>query len=125
MSLPPCEQCGKPARGPRSRLCETCRKREQRGARVIPIAEKQEPQGPLGKAALAELEEAGRSESLLGQQVLDMAVRLDTGAVTGSAAAALHRELRATMEAALAASQAASPVDELRRKRLERIASGG
>lgn len=105
-------------------MCETCRKREQRGAKVIPLAEKENPRGPLASAALEELGKAGREESLLGRQVIDMAVRLDMGAVSGAAAAALHRELRATMEAAMATAQRESPVDELRLQLLKRQQRG-
>jgi hypothetical protein len=63
------------------------------------------------------LESAGRAETYLGACALALADRIDQAtAVMGYAA--LIKELRATMDAALAGVQrAADPLDELRARR--------
>jgi hypothetical protein len=65
----------------------------------------------------AKLEAAGRSETYLGAAALALADRIDQStAVMGFAA--LVKELRATMDAALdGVQQAADPLDELKRRR--------
>lgn len=65
----------------------------------------------------AELDESGRAETYLGAAALALADRIDQStAVMGFAA--LVKELRATMDAALAGVQkAADPLDELKRRR--------
>ena len=68
-------------------------------------------------AVTSELEAAGRLETYLGASALALAERIDSStAVMGFAA--LVKELRSTMEAALAGVVvAADPVDELRSRR--------
>lgn len=131
-----CEACGRPFE-PKNKLGRFCkhpeclrvrareRKRRQLGM-VVPMnpQEAHDEDGMLASAVRAELEGAGRADSVLGHQALHLAGMLDAGGQLGSAAAALHKELRATMTAALAAAERAGPVDELRRKRAERLASG-
>lgn len=128
-----CDACGKPyeAKRERSRFCgDTCQKRSRRARG--PVAEAEEPQPrvrPLpvpsadtGLAAATErtLREAGRLDTYLGQSAVALAERIEarSSADTGSAYAALHRELRAVMAEALrGASVAADPIDELRARR--------
>lgn len=123
-----CEGCGKPleAKDRRRRFHnDACRMRKNR-AQVIPIRSKPEAsRGSVETAARAELDELGATESLLGQTVLALAARIDVGNETGAATAALAKEMRATMtEASVGARRVASPVDQLRQKRLERMGSG-
>lgn len=78
----------------------------------------------LVAAVRAELEAAERDATALGAQALALAARIDTGADTGSAIAALSKELRAVMDSALAgAAKAADKLDELSERR-KRKASG-
>lgn len=69
-------------------------------------------------AVMAELVEAGRLDTVLGQQALTIAEKLGSLFDTGSSAAALSKELRALMaEAVKGAAVAADPLDELRARR--------
>lgn len=69
-------------------------------------------------AVWRELAAAGQAETPLGRLALLLAARLGSPADTGSATAALSKELRAVVAAALAAAPAAAdPVDELRARR--------
>lgn len=78
-------------------------------------------------AVVAELDKAGQRGSVHGRAALALADRIDRGgfADTGSSLAALVRELRSTIDAALASAEVVGPVDELRRKRLERLGRSG
>jgi hypothetical protein len=100
------------------------RKRRQLGMVVPMRPSEQGADSALVAAVRAELDDAGRTGSVLGQQALHIATRLEAGEALGSAVASLHKELRATMEAALKTAEVAGPVDELRRKRAERLANG-
>ena len=112
-----CDVCAAPYEAARatSKFCgATCRQRAQRGhTGDVP----HEPTSGTIAAVRAELEAAGRLETHLGQAALALAGRIDSAtAVMGFAA--LVKELRATMEAALAnVREAADPVDELRSRR--------
>ena len=74
----------------------------------------------------AELAKAGKQGTVLGQAALVLARRLDLPSLdTGSAIAALVKQLAATLDAALA--DAEEDVDELemmRRRKQEKLASG-
>lgn len=103
-----CESCGETFEARRSdrMYCgERCKKRAQRGHKagtVVPL-----PSGTVGtasslvEAVRAELEEADRLESWLGQQALTLATRIAAGQDTGSGLAALNREFRSTMAEAV------------------------
>jgi hypothetical protein len=113
-----CDVCGRPYEAKRvsSRFCSgTCRKRNLRAPRprlaeTSPAAEDY----ALLAATRAELEAAGRLNSMLGQVALLLAERM-CEFDTGSGTAALSKELRAVMAAAVqGAPAAADPVDELR-----------
>jgi hypothetical protein len=82
--------------------------------------------GSVVESVRAELETAGRLDNSLGQQALSLASRLDGGSSfdTGSALAAVSRELRSVMELALRdATTVADPLDEFTARR-ERKAAG-
>lgn len=107
-----------------ARFCKpACRKRGHRGALVALL-----PSGGAGLvvAVRAELAAAGRLDSALGQAALGLAERLTGTANTGSAVAALTRELRATLEAATeGATVEESPVQRLRDQLAERRRRSG
>lgn len=74
----------------------------------------------ISDATAAALEAAGRTETPLGQLALRLALRIDVGGdESGSAIAAMSKELRATLGAALAgaAADGGDVVDMLRAKR--------
>lgn len=119
----PCDSCGSgyEARRPNSRFCSPkCRKRAQRAPAGespprVPVA-----LHPMISAATGrELTAAGRLESSLGQAALALARRIDGSAFdSGSSLAALTREWRMTLAAAVeGVPLAASPLDELKAKR--------
>ena len=122
-----CEGCGVTyeAKTRRSRfhsdVCRVQANRKQR-ATVTPLRpdpDSGEPlEGNVTQAVRAELEKAEREDSTAGRQALDLARRIDGCAEASSAVASLHRELRATMEVALALSEQANQVDELRARRM-------
>jgi len=70
-----------------------------------------------------ELRSAGQLNSALGAQAVRLAERMESPFDTGSAIAALSRELRAVMTEALQdASRAVDPLDELAQRRLQKAA---
>lgn len=120
------------AKRPSSKYCsDRCRKRAQRGPSQpfapLAVVEFVAPaEGSLTAATLAELTEADRLNSSLGQAALLLARRLDGGGMdTGSSVAALVREHRATLaDAVKDAKVAADPLDQLARRRVDRLAAG-
>ncbi len=114
-----CAACGDSLEGRpgKTRFCDaTCRKRASRRSGP-PVVDAPESDGLLN-ALRCELAVAGRLETALGQQALALAVKLASPFDTGSAMAAVSRELRAVREEALrGAEQAADPLDELRLRR--------
>ncbi len=121
-----CEACGQGLEGkrPHARFCgPACRKRGSRRSappnrgRTEDVAAPIED-GGLVEALRRELETAGRLDTALGQQALALAVKLASPFDTGSAMAAVSRELRAVRgEALRGAEQVADPLDELRLRR--------
>lgn len=132
-----CASCGVQyeARRPSSLYCSgRCRQRAQRAknagrpigaasaskptkvAKAIPI--RQSGGGELEQAIHRELERADRLETMLGQIALELSRRIGSSFETGSAVAALTKQLRETMAEALkGVSVAADPLDELRARR--------
>jgi hypothetical protein len=119
------------AKRPSAKYCsDRCRKRAQRSpgatGTIVALGVAQRPPdqpekagepGSLETAARAELEAVGRADTVAGAVVLALARRLDAAspAETGAAFAALAKELRAALVAAVAgAERAADPIDELR-----------
>ena len=78
---------------------------------------------PLVAAVEAELRDAGRLGSSVGQQALHLAIRMTTSAFdTGSSVAALNKELTVTMQRALKdVIIGAGPLDELRVRRARKL----
>ena len=117
-----CESCGSQyeARSVRSRFCsDNCRVRNSRGAAAPDIAL---DDGPLVRAVMKELAAAGKVDSMRGQQALVLARRM-SGSETNAGVAALSRELRSVMAAALgtkASGVTTDGIDELRARRDEK-----
>jgi hypothetical protein len=117
----PCDACGEPYQAQRasSRFCSSrCRVRFHAagGGKVaeLPVLS----QGPLEAATARRLEAVGRLDSVLGQQALMLARRLDAPGEPGAAVASLSRELRAVMVEALEGVAAqADDLDELKARR--------
>jgi len=90
------------------------------------------PEGPRARrvtvesTVLAELERADKVATVLGQAALVLARRLDLPSMdTGSAIAALVKQLETTLAAALAdAKEDNDELEELRRRREARMAAG-
>lgn len=114
-----CAVCSKPfeAQNSRARYCSsTCRSRGNRaGLKQAQDAPKSD--SGLVEATRRELEAAGRVDTALGQQALELAARLVSPLSTGAAVGALSKELRAVMAEATKGAGAASGLDELRRRR--------
>ncbi len=115
-----CDSCGTEYEAQRktSRYCSTrCRMRASRRPGA-PVAAEVPDSGGLLEALRRELADVGRLDTALGQQAIALAVKLASPHDTGSAMAAVSRELRAVREEALrGAEQAADPLDELRLRR--------
>lgn len=124
-----CAGCGKDFEAQRktARFCgPTCRQRAHRrpDAPAAPVQVITPAEPALVAATRKELEAAGRLETTLGQAALRLAEQMSDGRDTGSAMAALSKELRAVMAEALAdAPKVADSVDELSQRRI-RKASG-
>jgi hypothetical protein len=128
-----CARCGQPFEAKRStaKFCGgKCRalaaKERSRGVVVTPIeAPAADASGLVYGATRSELEAADRLSTSLGAKALALAARIDSGQDTGSALAALVKQHDATMaEAVKGAQVAASPLDELRRRRDAKRAAG-
>ena len=121
-----CEGCQTPFEARSSaRFCsERCRKRaaRQRAALPIPdsIPDNPDTSGPVYAATMRDLEAARRVGSLAGAYCLAMAARIDRKADTGSALAALVRQLQESM--AQLAQHIPDIVDELRDELAQRRA---
>lgn len=123
-----CAACGKPfeTQYKIAKFCgATCRKRKQRrGAVVEALPPPVQPEsGSLADAVRVELQAAGRLDTALGRQAVLLAERASSPFDTGSAIAAVSRELRAVMAEALKDSSAvADPLDELAHRRMVKAA---
>jgi hypothetical protein len=134
----PCEVCGtayRPTRSTAKYCSPRCKKRAadkrvadrlaaERAATPRPAETSQST--ALVDQVRAELEEAGRLNTVIGRQALLLATRLETNTNdTGGSAAAVSKELRAVMaEAMSGVHQAEDPVqqsqDELKKRREKR-----
>lgn len=122
-----CQSCGGPyaAKRATARFCsERCRKRAQRGhvIAVFPGTAGGTVGTVLVDAVRGELSGAGRLGTALGEVVLMLATRIEAGQDTGSAVAALTREMRASLAEAVKGANAprsslASYRDELAARR--------
>lgn len=113
------------AKRPSSRYCSPrCRQRKARGqvaAETPPVREAVVDSG-LVDATRRRLTEARALDTVDGQAALVLAHRIETGLTeSGSAVAALSRELRAVMDAALkTTAPVGNLIDELRAQREKR-----
>lgn len=112
-----------------------CRKRASRAGwsppprevTLVPAADLPEPpRAPEASmfeiATRTELEKLGVADSMLGQQVLIVARRMSNGTETGSALATLSKEHSRLMGALGAGGKQVDPVDEVARRRGEKLA---
>lgn len=132
-----CGSCGDTftAKRKNARWCsERCRKRGQRGDVInFPLEPKQSQDapadfrpGPVTSATMAALTEADRVTHPLGAAALALAYRMDhPGIDTGSAVAAIARQLEATLTSALRGSDAASKPQVLQDELAARRAAHG
>jgi hypothetical protein len=95
-----CEQCGETfeaARSSRKYCGDRCRQQGRRRA-TEEEAEATEPRLPLiVEMTISELEQLGKTHTVLGAQALTLATRMTSMKDTGSAIAALSRELDRVM----------------------------
>ena len=133
----PCDACGTTytAKRAASKFCSArCRTRASRGQQVgelvalpaTPAAPEPETAGAVERATTVALVEADRIDSPLGQVALALARRIDQpGIDTGSAVAALARQLEATLTAATRGAVAATSPQQLRDELAQRRAAHG
>lgn len=122
-----CNACGKPYQAQRStsKFCSSsCRARAAQGAPIASATPIAEASGGLSAATERELRDAGRFDTILGQQALALARRIESPAETGASVASMSKEFRAVMAEALdGVNAAADPLDELRLRRDRRRSS--
>lgn len=129
-----CDVCGLAytATRPSSRFCGgTCGKRSQRAtAAGMPFRQATyddlgAPPSQLVEAVTRELDEVGRLGTVGGQLAVLLAHRVASRRETGSATAALAKQLHLTMTEALGGvAKAADPLDEIRARRDRKRAAG-
>lgn len=149
MQLKRCEQCGTQfeARKSTAKYCGgNCRTRASRNRTAAAInsggqtASPAAPKQPVGGVVLVageglvaqvqrELEEAGRLDTVLGQQALVLAQRMRVVSPdTGSSLSAISKELRTVMAQALdGVAIEGDPIDEVTRRReakMDRLSAG-
>lgn len=130
-----CAACRRPLEvdaSQRARMCrrEDCRRQRSRervrkhrsGGKVVDFPGGSADVGSLTEAVRAALDEVGQAGSWEGRAALLLAVRIDaTERESGSAYAAMVAKLESSMELALRPRPGESFVDELRRRRQERV----
>ena len=118
-----CAACGQPFEAKRStaKYCgATCR---QRARRMPDAAKEAAPQSSLADVTERELTNANRLDTVPGQQAMALARRLANPAgETGSAVAALSRELSRLLASMQTGKESVDEVEEARRKRDEKRA---
>ena len=124
-----CDSCGTDyeAKRPSSRYCSTkCRNRAARAGTSKPrVATDAKPASTSTTVADQVRRELGTQlDSAAGQMALSLAHRLDGAVDTGSAMAAVARELRSILAELLGSTiQVADPIDELKAARERRRTS--
>lgn len=119
------------ARHPKARYCsDRCRKNKGKAEVVeLPAATADEPgpkRGPVETATVAELTEAGRLESALGQTCIVLARRLDNSIMdTGSAVSSMAARLEAMLATATKGAGKKTAPNALRDELAERRAAHG
>jgi hypothetical protein len=90
---------------------------------VVPIGDGRAEVGAMEARTAAKLEAAGRLDTIEGEAALYLARQIDAGGHSGSQAAALVRQLLEASAKALAGVKSADDaVDELRRRRMAKVA---
>ena len=120
-----CAVCDAPFEAQRyqAKYCgDTCRKRAQRGGIAgkseTTAAEVNRPVSGLVDAVTAELEAAGKVNSVAGQHALELANRIASAPAMSTGVAALSKQLQSVLAEALRGSgQVADPVDDLKARR--------
>ena len=121
-----CASCGErfTAKNPRAKFCsDRCRKRAQRApagkaAKVAALPAPSQEESGLAAVTRRTLDAAGRLDTVLGQQAVALAVRIEQPGESGASVASLSKELRAVMAAAMEGVGAkADPLDELKARR--------
>lgn len=121
--------CGKTfeARHPKARYCsDRCRKRKGKADATVtalptPQTEGERPVGSVERTTVQALSDAGRLDTPLGQVCLALARRLDFPALdTGSALAAVAKQLETALASATRGSGAASSPQQLKDELAER-----
>lgn len=124
-----CAGCGREFEGRRAtaKYCsEACGRRVRRANATAKKSKKAPRVSGVVDAVRAELEEAGRLDTVLGRAALEVADALAATHTTGSAKAALSKELRAVMAEALRGSEKKSDaLDELRKRREQKQQRAG
>jgi hypothetical protein len=122
-----CGACGRELPTRQRKWCdETCRKRGQRAGVAGSVSEMPVKPGRVEKATRSQLEAADRLDTPAGASALVLAAKLDRGGDTGSAIAALVRELRSALVDALEdVTSSMDPVDRLQQQRLKRQQRAG
>lgn len=125
-----CAGCGKEfkaERRSRKYHSDACRKAASRKkADAHEASTSAELPGPtITQATYDSLVECKRETTPLGRVALSLALRLDKGVDSGSAMAALAKELRAALQAATVnAAKKSDPIDELEKQRQKRRSRG-
>lgn len=121
--------CGKTfeARSAKARYCsDRCRKRKGKADVLELSTQEADALGPVTLATIAELQDAGRFTTALGQTCLALANRLDhPGLDTGSAVAAVARQLEAALATATKGAGKKTAPQSLRDELAERRAAHG
>lgn len=118
-----CAVCSAPfeAQRPQAKYCgDTCRQRAKRGglAQSRTAAPRPASDSGLLEAVRAELEGAGRLDTVAGQHALELANRIVNAPGMNTGVAALSKQLQAVLAEALRNSgQSVNPLDELRARR--------
>lgn len=126
-----CLSCGREFEAKRAaaKFCgDTCRQRAKRsGATLVPLGtpEPNDDDSPLISAVRTTLDEAGVLETVSGQSALLLAQRLSSPFETGAAMAALSKQLEALVSSALASVKRADQMDEVTRRRDEKLRRAG
>ena len=129
-----CAQCGRPfvAQRAAARFCgATCRQRAKRaGGPGLASVDTDPPSGGGEDSALmasvrSTLDAAGVMASVAGQQALILAGRVSSPHTGDAAVAALSKQLQALVDAALASVTRADRMDEVTRRRDEKLRSAG
>lgn len=135
-----CERCRRPftAVNSSARFCSaSCRamaaKDRSKGRGVAPVTTvtpvttpDAQPESSISvlEAVRRKLDAAGEADSPAGRMALTMAARADSGQDSGSALAALMKQLAVTLEDAVGRVVAGDPIDEVREARERRRRAG-